>query len=179
MGQGFKNLLIALLFYIFSPPLGADQPAYLSHKNALHALENLSHHQQRPCIISFCSLCQDERIETWQIKDAKVARTGYKNYYEILVFYKTLFKSELTYRVGEYQEPVQFEPATNNGQTEEDQYPLTGVDLAYIYIPTKKGIFLNYGKMLGFPCMVEVDQIALPEDLNKKLQKSWNPEQSK
>ena len=161
---------LLLVFLARAPQsVSADQYAYNSRAICNQALEHLP---EGTIVISFCSLCDSERVEIWRIQKAFGAFTNDKEFYEVTVFAKKLFQSK-PFDSGSYQEPVKYERLKDG----EESLLVTGVDLAYIYVARSNGKYRVLAKELKLkPLECRVKKIRLPKAVAAEL-KQVQPEQ--
>lgn len=112
-------------------------------------------------LVSFCSLCDDEHVEVWRVKQVVVSATPTKGLYEVGVFGKRLRRSVKAFDAGEYAEPVQYAACPPD---EQSGWFLEGIDLAYVYVPSGGKSFRCLGRVLGLECDVKVEAISLPDE---------------
>ncbi|MEI8289112.1 MAG: hypothetical protein WCH99_06530 [Verrucomicrobiota bacterium] len=159
----FSLLLVSLV--VGPMPAFADQYAYNSRAICVEAVKQLP---VGAIVISYCSLCDGERVEIWRVQQAFVSFTGVEDCYEVTIFAKKLYQSK-PFDSGGYQEPVEYERLKEG----EASLAVTGVDLAYIYVTRPGGKFGKFRvlakelKLKPFDCRVNV--IRLPKPLIEEL----------
>jgi hypothetical protein len=144
---------------------GADQFAYNSldiSRRAAQAIKSDS------ILVSYCSRCDDQRVEVWQVRKAVVTATDQRKFFEVQVFGKRLFRSKKKFDKGEYKEPVQYRKV--GSQAQGSRWFLNGVDLAYIYVPVGNGAFRNLARVLELEAKVKVEKINLPTDVFSEVE---------
>lgn len=81
-----KTTLFFLFALFFVQPLYADQLAYISKADAEKAVAYLLKHKK---IILFCGCCDGSTPSPWKISNAEVRYTGFEEYYEVVITYKS------------------------------------------------------------------------------------------
>jgi hypothetical protein len=79
-----KGLLFILFLLIGCSSAKADQLAYLSKLDADKAVECIVQYKY---IYLFCGCCDDDVPRMVQIKDAYIRKTGYEDFYEVVLKY--------------------------------------------------------------------------------------------
>jgi hypothetical protein len=161
-------ILFVFAVSLFQFPVYADQLSWNSREECEKAVKKLS---KGSIVISYCSFCNDEYVEIWQVQKAVVTYTGRKEFYKVEIFYKKLFRSKKAFDVGKYKEPVEYEKVFAQKDDKSDLYDRSGVDLAYIYTKETENVFSCLGKQLSFECEVKVDKIQLPQKVMDEIQK--------
>jgi hypothetical protein len=149
-------ILFVFAVSLFQFPVYADQLSWNSREECEKAVKKLS---KGSIVISYCSFCNDEYVEIWQVQKAVVTYTGRKEFYKVEIFYRKLFRSKKAFDGGKYKEPVEYEKVFAQKDDKSDLYDRSGVDLAYIYTKETENVFSCLGKQLSFECEVKVDKI--------------------
>ena len=153
----FKTIMLAIIVVVvMMVPCFADQLAWNSRGTCEEAAKSI---EQGSILVSYCSLCSNEYVEVWLVKGIIVAPTAAQGLFEVNVFGIRLYRSKEAFRENEYSEPVQYEAVTAAGPT---RWFITGIDLAYVYVPTSEGTFQCLGKVIKRECSINVDTISLP-----------------
>jgi len=157
---------VALIVCADSISVRADQLAYNSRQVCQEAVKALT---PGSFLVSYCSKCNDESVEIWQVSKALVVYTGYDSLYQVDIFCKKLYRSTELITEGRLSDSVQYEELSAAVSGCEDLYTLEEVDLAYIYVGSGSNSFQCLGKKLGLKCDVLVEGIALPQDVLARL----------
>ena len=137
----------------------ADQLAWNSREACEEAAKSIEHGS---ILLSYCSLCSNEHVEVWLVKGIRVVPTVTQGLFEVNVFGIRLYRSKEAFRETNYAEPVQYEAVTAAGPA---RWFVTGIDLAYVYVPTSEGAFRGLGKVIERECSINVDTISLSRQL--------------
>jgi len=137
----------------------ADQLAWNSRGTCEEAAKSIA---QGSILLSYCSCCDNEHVEVWLVKGIIVAPTAAHGLFEVNVFGIRLYRSKAAFRETQYSEPVEYETVTVEGPA---RWFVTGIDLAYVYVPTSEGAFRCLGKVIERECSINVDTISLPYQL--------------
>jgi len=137
----------------------ADQLAWNSRGTCEEASKSIG---QGSILLSYCSLCSNEHIEVWLVKGIIVAPTAAKGLFQVNIFGIRLYRSTEAFQEMRYLEPVDYEIVKGGGPS---RWFVTGIDLAYVYVPTRNGSFRCLGKVINRECSVNVDTISLPYQL--------------
>ena len=155
-----KMIMLAIvLVAVMTVSCLADQLAWNSRGTCEEAVKRIG---QGSILLSYCSLCSNEHVEVWLVKGIIVAPTAAKGLFEVNVFGIRLYRSQEAFQENKYSEPVQYEAVTAEGPT---RWFVTGIDLAYVYVPTNGGSFKALGKLINRECIINVDAISLPHQL--------------
>lgn len=164
-----RGILVCILFvaaFSFLSVVWADQLAYNSCETCENTLKKLP---AGSILVSYCSLADEDYVEVWKVQKAVVAYTGFKEFYEIMVFYKKLFRSKQPIKEGKYKEPIEYVRVTAKKEDKSDLYDLVGIDFAYVYVPDQKGSYVCLGQSMGLECDVEVEMITLPQEVIEQI----------
>ncbi|HEX8237608.1 MAG TPA: hypothetical protein VF600_16745 [Abditibacteriaceae bacterium] len=145
----------------------ADQLAYNSLEVSRRAVQAI---KPDSVLVSYCSRCDDEPVEVWQVQKAVVTTTDERRYYEVQVFGKRLFRSKKKFDRGQYKEPVEYRKL--GLQTQGSRWFLQGIDLAYVYVPAGNGGFRNLARVLDLEAKVRVEKINLPSTVLSEVQQN-------
>lgn|GEM_PF-936921 len=152
---GACTLLLALVGCLSSL---ADQLAWNERAVSERAAEAV-----RPgsLLVSYCSMCDDERVEVWRVRKTGLKPTDTGGLYEVTVDARRLLRSQRSFAHGEYHEPVSYEavPEAAAGTA----FP-QDIDLAYVYVPSSASSFRCLGRALGLECQITVGTITLPPE---------------
>ncbi|MEA3239375.1 MAG: hypothetical protein U9Q94_06315 [Candidatus Bipolaricaulota bacterium] len=149
-------MLVIVLVAVMTVSCIADQLAWNSRGTCEEAAKNI---KQDSILISYCSLCSNEHVEVWLVKGVIVAPTAMHGLFEVNVCGIRLYRSSEAFQENKYSEPVQYEAVTGEGSA---RWSITGIDLAYVYVPTSSGSFRCLGKLINRECSINVDTISLP-----------------
>jgi len=170
----FKTIMLAIIVVVvMMVPCFADQLAWNSRGTCEEAAKSI---EQGSILVSYCSLCSNEYVEVWLVKGIIVAPTAAQGLFEVNVFGIRLYRSKEAFRENEYSEPVQYEAVTAAGPT---RWFITGIDLAYVYVPTSEGSFRCLGKLIDRECSINVDTISLPHQLLEQAKRGVQRESEK
>jgi hypothetical protein len=145
----------------------ADQLAYNSLDISRRAAQAI---KPNTILVSYCSRCDDQVVEVWQVQKAVVTATDERRYFEVQVFGKRLFRSKKKFDRGQYKEPVEYRKF--GAQTQGGRWFLQGIDLAYVYVPVGDGGFRNLARVLNLEAKVRVEKISLPPAVVSEAQQS-------
>jgi len=170
--------LAAVLVVVTTMSCIADQLAWNSRGTCEEAAKSI---EQGSILLSYCSLCSNEHVEVWLVKGIIVAPTATQGLFEVNVIGKRLYRSTEAFQEMRYLEPVDYEIVKGGGPS---RWFVTGIDRAYVYVPTRNGSFRCLGKVINRECSVNVDTISLPYQLleqaktevqreSKKLMLAW------
>jgi len=148
--------LLALLVFACSAPARADQLAWIRLADAERAAKAIRPGSR---VVLYCSKCDDQLLDVWQVEGAVVTRTQDPRYFQVAIVGSRLFRSRQRFDSGRYAEPAEYEAEP---ERERDLIRRQEVDLAYVYVPVKEGLFRCLGKTLGLACEVEVENLRLP-----------------
>jgi hypothetical protein len=137
----------------------ADQLAWNSRGTCEEAARSI---EQGSILLSYCSLCSNERIEVWLVRGISVVPTATQGLFEVNVFGMRLYRSQEAFQENKHSEPVQYEAVAEEGPA---RWFITGIDLAYVYVPTSEGTFRCLGKIIERECSINLDTIRLPRQL--------------
>jgi len=156
-------LFVASLLCMFSAPLlRADQFDYIPRSLATNALNYVP---EDSIVISYCSQCDQQRVEIWRVKHAFVSDVQYEDLFQLTLFAKKLFRSKKAINYWDYSNPLKFEKVRG-----EKSLGVEGVDLAYIYVRKPDGSFRVLAKEMNLdPLRCAVEKITLPAAVAKKL----------
>ena len=137
-----KNLLTLLLALILLPFAGrADQLAWNSRadvEKVVNAIQEQIKQAEKPFyMVSYCSLCSEETIEVWEVKEVVTVAIYNTDFFEMRVFGKRILRSTHTILEGEYQEPIDFEaipgmrPAFTETYNRTNFTAAIGVDISF------------------------------------------------
>lgn len=161
----------ALILSISISPVCADQLAWNSLQDCETAVNALP---SGSILISYCSNCNNEFVEIWQVRKAVVAYTGNEDNYQVNIFSKKLYRSAAPFSSGQFSDSVRYEELSAGSSGCEELYTLEDVDLAYIYVYTPATMVQNFyeclGLHLGLKCEVPTEYIVLPENISERLQ---------
>ncbi len=157
--------VIAVCFMIVASR--ADQLAYNSLENSRRAAQAI---KPDSILVSYCSRCDDQTVEVWQVQKAVVTATDERRYFEVQVFGKRLYRSKKKFDRGEYKEPVEYRKFGAHPQG--GRWFLQGIDLAYVYVPVSNGGFRNLARVLDLDAKIRVEKINLPPDVLSEAQQS-------
>jgi len=152
-------MLAIVLVAVMSISCLADQLAWNSREACEEAAKTIS---RNSILLSYCSCCDNEHVKVWLVKGIIVAPTVTQGLFEVNVFGRRLYRSKEAFRENKYSEPVEYEAVTREGSA---RWFVTGIDLAYVYVPTSKGAFRCLGKVIERECSINVDTISLPHQL--------------
>ena len=110
------------------------------------------------------------------MKGIIVVPTATQGLFEVNVFGIRLYRSKEAFRETKYSEPVEYEAFTGEGPA---RWFVTGIDLAYVYVPTSKGAFRCLGKVIERECSINVDTISLPHQLLEQAAREVQRESKK
>lgn len=163
MKRFFKSMLLALILAPLTSR--ADQLAWISSENAEKVVKSLQQEilSQRDTpyyMVSYCSMCDGERVEVWEVKEVASVAATVADYFQVHVLGRCVLRSAEAIRKGEYREPIKYEPVPAKEQT----WFLQGVDLAYVYAPSSDGSFICIGKKYKLDCDVLVKRIKIDRD---------------
>jgi hypothetical protein len=162
-----KKLAFAVVaMSLISVACRADQLAYNSLDISRRAAQEI---KPDSILISYCSRCDDQAVEVWQVQKAVVTTTDERRYFEVQVFGKRLYRSKKKFDRGKYKEPVEYRKF--HSQPPVGRWFLEGIDLAYVYVPESNGGFRNLARVLGLEAKIRVEKINLPPDLLPELQR--------
>jgi len=132
--------------------------------------------EQGSILLSYCSLCSNEHVEVWLVKGIIVSPTVTQGLFQVNVLGKRLYRSEEAFQESDYSEPVQYEVVKGGGRA---RWFITGIDLAYVYVPTSDGVFRCLGKVIKRECSINVDTISLPPELFQQAKREAERERGK
>ena len=158
-------VLAIVLVAVMTVSCLADQLAWNSRELCEEAAKRIG---RNSILISYCSCCNNEHVEVWFGKRAVVAPTATQGLFEVNVFGRRLYTSKKAFREKQYSEPVQYEAVTGDGSS---RWFLAGIDLAYVYVPTSKGLFHCLAKVIKRECIINVDTISLPYQLLQQAER--------
>jgi hypothetical protein len=119
-----KKIILSLFtLFVFHFAGLADQLAYLSKADADRAANFL---EKQKTVGIYCGCCDNDVLEAVEISGVEVKYTGYEQYYEVYIKYKS-----------------------------NDELKTVAVDLAYLWVNTKGIGIQTVGKALGLehdPC---------------------------
>jgi hypothetical protein len=119
-----KKIILSLFTLLVFHFAGlADQLAYLSKADADRAANFL---EKQKTVGIYCGCCDNDVLEAVEISGVEVKYTGYEQYYEVYIKYKS-----------------------------NDEFKTVAVDLAYLWVNTKGIGIQTVGKALGLehdPC---------------------------
>jgi hypothetical protein len=159
-----KGLLPFAFLLAITIACRADQLAYNSLENSRRAVDLI---QPNSTLVSYCSLCDSQTVEVWQVRKAVVTVTEDRKHYEVQVFGKRLFKSRKKFDKGHYKEPVEYRRV--GADVKGGKWFLEPIDLAYVYVPVEDGSFQNAAMVLGLKAKTKVDVIRLPADVTTQV----------
>ena len=174
-----KTIMLAIvLAAVMTVPCLADQLAWNSRNTCEEAAKSIG---QGAILLSYCSLCDNEHIEVWLVREINITPTAAQGLFEVNVFAIRLYTSKEAFQENKYSEPVEYEAVTGGGPS---WWFVTGIDLAYVYVPTSEGSFKALGKVINRECSIHVDTISLPRQLleqaktevqreNRKVTLTW------
>jgi len=151
----------------------ADQLAWNSRGTCEEAVKSIG---QDSILLSYCSLCSNEHVEVWLAKGIIVAPTVTQGLFQVNVLGIRLYRSQEAFQENKYSEPVQYEAVTEEGPA---RWFITGIDLAYVYVPTNGGSFRCLGKVINRECSINVDTISLPYQLLQQAERAVKRESEK
>ena len=152
-------ILAIVLVAITTMSCIADQLAWNSRGTCEEAVKSIG---QASILLSYCSLCNNEHVEIWLVRGIIIAPTAAQGLFEVNVLGKRLYRSNEAFQENDYSEPVEYEAVTGESPA---RWFVTGIDLAYVYVPTRNGSFRCLGKVIKRECSVNVDTISLPHQL--------------
>jgi len=162
-------ILVMLLAVIVAPSCLGDQLQW----NDLVVCENAAQAiGRRALLVSYCSLADEDLVQLWLVRDLKIAATPIAGLYEVTVSARSLYKSIRPYSSREFPLPDDqwaFSKADDAGWCTE------GIDLAYVYVHIGGGSFQCLGKLLKLDCVVEVESMALPDNVMEQLTAGRSP----
>lgn len=88
-----KIVFFILFVAAFALQSQADQLAYISKSDAQEAVAFL---KKNPKLFLFCGCCSMEKPREVTVIKAEVTYTGYEEYYEVIITYKTASGNEVT-----------------------------------------------------------------------------------
>lgn len=161
-----KILLLGIaLIAVTTTSCLADQLAWNSRATCEEAAKTI---EQGSVLLSYCSLCNSEHLEVWLVQGVIVVPTAAQGLFEVNVLGTRLYRSEEALQADEYPESAQYEAFTAEGTS---RWFITGIDLAYVYVPTGKGAFRCLGKVIQSECIINVDTISLPSQLLEHIKR--------
>ena len=166
-------ILAIVLVAVTTASCLADQLAWNSRRTCEEAAKSIG---QGSILLSYCSLCSNERVEVWLVKGINVTPTTTNGLFEVNVFGTRLYTSMETLRDKQYSESVQYEAVTGK---EPARWFATAIDLAYVYVPTGEGTFRCLGKVIERACSIKVDTISLPYQLLEQATREVGRESKK
>jgi len=169
-----KMTMLAIVLVAVATVSGlADQLAWNSREACEEAAKTIS---RNSILLSYCSCCDNEHVEVWLVKGIIVAPTVTQGFFQVNVFGIRLYRSKEAFRETQYSEPVEYEAVTGEGPA---RWFVTGIDLAYVYVPTSKGAFRCLGKVIERECSINVDTISLPHQLLEQAAREVERESKK
>ena len=169
-----KTIMLAIILVVVMPvSCFADQLAWNSRGTCEEAAKSI---EQGSILLSYCSLCSNEHVEVWLVKEISVAPTAAQGLFEVSILGRRLYRSKEALREKPYSEPVEYEAVTGEGPT---RWFITGIDLAYVYVPTSEGTFQCLGKVIDCECSVDVDTLSLPHQLLEQARREIGRESRK
>jgi len=169
-----KTIMLAIiLVVVMTVSCFADQLAWNSRGTCEEAAKSI---EQGSILLSYCSLCSNEHVEVWLVKGIIVAPTAAQGLFEVNVFGIRLYRSSEAFQENKYSEPVEYEAVTGEGPA---GWFVTGIDLAYVYVPTSEGAFRCLGKVIERECSVDVDTLSLPHQLLEQAKREVQIESEK
>jgi hypothetical protein len=163
MLRKFAFAVVAVCCFIVA--CRADQLAYNSLEVSRRAVQAI---KPDSILVSYCSRCDDQTVEVWQVQKAVVTTTEERRHFEVQVFGKRLFRSKKKFNRGDYKEPVEYRKFGAHPQG--GRWFLQGIDLAYVYVPVSNGGFRNLARVLDLEAKVRVERINLPPDVLSEAQ---------
>ncbi len=155
-----KTITLAIvLVVVVTVSCLADQLAWNSRGTCEEAAKSI---EQGSILLSYCSLCSNEHVEVWLVKGIIVAPTVTQGLFQVNVLGKRLYRSNEAFQENNYSEPVEYEAVTGEGSA---RWFITGIDLAYVYVPTSEGSFRALGKVINRECSINIATISLPHQL--------------
>jgi len=151
----------------------ADQLAWNSRSTCEEAANSIG---QGSILVSYCSLCSNEHIEVWLVKGIIVAPTAAQGLFEVNVLGIRLYRSNEAFQESDYSEAVEYQAVT---EEEPARWFITGIDLAYVYVPTSEGSFRCLAKVINGECIINVDTISLPYQLLEQARREIGRESRK
>jgi len=151
----------------------ADQLAWNSRSTCEEAVNSSG---QGSILVSYCSLCSNEHIEVWLVKGIIVAPTAAQGLFEVNVLGIRLYRSNEAFQESDYSEAVEYQAVT---EEEPARWFITGIDLAYVYVPTSEGSFRCLAKVINGECIINVDTISLPYQLLEQARREIGRESRK
>lgn len=159
--------LATVLVLTWAVSTSADQYAWNSRAVCLKAVGILS---EGSLVVSYCSLCENEYLEVWRVKNAFVTATEAEGYYQVVVWAKRLFRSTTPLNSTRSAGSADYERLPDG----EDSLIVTGVDLAYLYVRRTNGRFLVLAKELKLkPLECRVKKIRLPDNITAEPTNSF------
>ena len=160
-----KNLfrLVAYASALLAPAVRADQHQWNPRAVAEAAL---THFPAGAVVISYCSECDGERAEVWQVERAVVSLTELEGYFAVQLFARRLFRTAARHDSGAYAEPARWEalPAA------ERVWTLAEIDLAYVYVRQPDGSFRVLADVMKLePLVCEVKTLHVPPEIDQRL----------
>lgn len=169
-----KTIMLAIvLIAVMTASCLADQLAWNSLEICEEAARRIS---RNSILLSYCSLCSNEHVEVWLVKGIIVAPTAAQGLFEVNVCGIRLYRSNEAFQENNYSEPVEYEAVTGE---EPARWFVTGIDLAYVYVPTSSGSFRCLGKVIKRECSINVDTISLPYQLLEQAKREVGRESKK
>lgn len=127
----------------------ADQLAYLEKADAIRAAEDL---RNREIAITYCSECDDDKMELWLISHVEAHYTGHESHYEVLLTARPMMESIETL------EPAQVASGAPLiwSRPVDQKLRSIPIDLAYTYVWANEE-WVCAGLHLGLPCEVSLE----------------------
>ena len=155
-----KTIILAIvLVAVTTMSCLADQLAWNSRHTCEEAAKNI---KQNSILLSYCSLCSNEHVEVWLVKGINIAATVTQGLFEVNVFGIRLYRSQEAFLGNKYSESLEYAAILGRGRA---RWFITGIDLAYVYVPTSSGSFRCLGKVIERECSINVDTISLPHQV--------------
>ncbi len=154
-------LLLLLALSLIARELRADQFSLNPRETCTNAL---SFCPAGSIVVSFCSLCDGEHVEVWQVKEALVSDAQFRDLFELRLFVKKLYRSKEAFTSNHFRAPAHFEKIRGGEQS----LSLEDTDLAYLYVLKPDGAFHVLAAEMGLtPLDCLVPTITLPRSIMK------------
>lgn len=156
-------VLILAVSAVIAASVRGDQYAWNSLAVCTNALARLT---SGSFVISFCSECDDQHAELWQVDKAVIALTPSKDRYEVHLSVQKVLRTATRFDRGKWNPDTPWQTMPQGTQP----CALEAVDLAYLYLRVEDGSFRVAAEVLELkPLEVAVPRIQLPAPVNRLL----------
>ncbi|OPZ69338.1 MAG: hypothetical protein BWY82_02332 [Verrucomicrobia bacterium ADurb.Bin474] len=131
----------------------ADQLAYLDKADAIRVAADL---RDRELVVTFCSECEQDKLELWLISHAEAHYTGHGSYFEILLTVRPLMESISEIDASQLLSQT---PLVWSGHDHRKLRSIP-IDLAYTYVLVEDE-WVCAGIHFGLPCEVSLERFQL------------------